>query len=144
MKRMNTMMSTLLGCAMMLGALALPTAALADGKSRMVIQVSENSPANWNLALNNARNIQNDVGKDKVELEIVAFGPGINMLKADAEVANRVTEAVESGIQVLACQNTMRNQKLSKQDMNAQVGYGPAGVVEIMQRQLQGYAYLRP
>jgi len=78
-----------------------------------VIQVSENSPANWNLALNNARNIQNDVGKDKVELEIVAFGPGINMLKADAEVANRVTEAVESGIQVVACQNTMRNQKLS-------------------------------
>ena len=144
MKFKNTMLGILLGGTMMLGALALPMTALADGKARMVIQVSESNPATWNLALNNARNIQNDIGKDKVELEIVAFGPGINMLKADAEVANRVTEAVESGIQVLACQNTMRNQKLSKEDMNAQVGYVPAGVVEIMQRQLQGYAYLRP
>jgi len=144
MKFKNTMLGILLGGTMMLGALALPMTALADGKARMVIQVSESNPATWNLALNNARNIQNDIGKDKVELEIVAFGPGINMLKADAEVANRVTEAVESGIQVLACQNTMRNQKLSKDDMNAQVGYVPAGVVEIMQRQLQGYAYLRP
>ena len=144
MKFKNTMLGILLGGTMMLGALALPMTALADGKARMVIQVSESNPATWNLALNNARNIQNDIGKDKVELEIVAFGPGINMLKADAEVANRVTEAAESGIRVLACQNTMRNQKLSKDDMNAQVGYVPAGVVEIMQRQLQGYAYLRP
>jgi len=144
MKFKNTMLGILLGGTMMLGALALPMTALADGKARMVIQVSESNPATWNLALNNARNIQNDIGKDKVELEIVAFGPGINMLKADAEVANRVTEAAESGIRVLACQNTMRNQKLSKEDMNAQVGYVPAGVVEIMQRQLQGYAYLRP
>jgi len=144
MKFKNTMLGILLGGTMMLGALALPMTALADGKARMVIQVSESNPATWNLALNNARNIQNDIGKDTVELEIVAFGPGINMLKADAEVANRVTEAAESGIRVLACQNTMRNQKLSKEDMNAQVGYVPAGVVEIMQRQLQGYAYLRP
>jgi uncharacterized protein len=143
-KRMNMMMGALLGGAMLLGALALPPAALADEKARMVIQVSESDPATWNLALNNAKNIQKDVGKDKVDLEIVAFGPGIGMLKAESEVANRINEAVDSGVQVMACQNTMRNQKLNKEDMNAKVGYVPSGVVEIMQRQQQGYAYLRP
>jgi intracellular sulfur oxidation DsrE/DsrF family protein len=38
----------------------------------------------------------------------------------------------------------MRGQKLSKDDMNAKIGYVPAGVVEIMQLQQKGYAYLRP
>lgn len=144
MKRMNTLLGALLGGAMMIGALALPATSLAADKSKLVIQVSENDPATWNLALNNAKNIQKDVGKDNVELEIVAFGPGINMLKMESEVAARVSEAVDSGVKVMACQNTMRNQKLNKEDMNAKIGYVPAGVVEIMQRQQQGYAYLRP
>jgi len=144
MKRMNTLLGALLGGAMMIGTLALPATSLAADKSKLVIQVSENDPATWNLALNNAKNIQKDVGKDNVELEIVAFGPGINMLKMESEVAARVNEAVDSGVKVMACQNTMRNQKLNKEDMNAKIGYVPAGVVEIMQRQQQGYAYLRP
>jgi uncharacterized protein len=144
MKRMNTLLGALLGGAMMIGALALPATGLAADKSKLVIQVSENDPATWNLALNNAKNIQKDVGKDNVELEIVVFGPGINMLKAESEVAARVNEAIDSGVQVMACQNTMRSQKLNKEDMNAKVGYVPSGVVEIMQRQQKGYAYLRP
>lgn len=118
--------------------------AQAADKARMVIQVSENNTAIWNLALNNAKNIQKDLGKDNVVLEIVAFGPGINMLKADSEVGNRIAEADESGVGVMACENTMRNQKLNKQDMLASVRYVPSGVVNILQRQQQGYAYLRP
>jgi hypothetical protein len=144
MKHKNKMMGVFLGAAVMLGTLSLPASSLAADKSRMVIQVSDNNAATWNLALNNVKNIQKDVGKDSVELEIVAFGPGINMLKADSEVANRIDEAIEAGVQVLACQNTMRNQKLSKEDMNDKVNYVPSGVVEILRRQEQGYAYLRP
>lgn len=144
MKCMNKMMGALLGGAMMLGALALPAVSHAADKARLVIQVSVNDPATWNLALNNAKNVQKELGKDNVELEIVAFGPGINMLKADSEVATRIDEAADSGVQVMACQNTMRGQKLSKEDMNAKVGYVPSGVVEIMRRQQGGYAYLRP
>jgi hypothetical protein len=144
MQYMNKMMGALLAGVMMLGALALPAPALAADRSKVVIQVSTNDPANWNLALNNAQNIQKDLGKNNVDIEIVAFGPGINMLKAESEVANRVVEAVDSGMQVMACQNTMRSQKLNKDDMNSKVGYVPAGVVEIIQRQQQGYAYLRP
>ena len=144
MKYMKRMLGALLGGAIMLGALALPAVSLAADKSKVVIQVSVNDPATWNLALNNAKNIQKDVGKDNVDIEIVSFGPGIAMLKAESEVANRINEAVDSGVQVLACQNTMRGQNLNKEDMNGKVGYVPSGVVEIMRRQQQGYAYLRP
>lgn len=144
MKSMNKMLGALLGGAMMLGALALPATGLAADKGRLVVQVSDSNPATWNLALNNVKNVQKDLGKDNVDVEIVAYGPGIGMLKADSEVASRVGEAVDSGVKVVACENTMRGQKLSKDDMNAKIGYVPAGVVEIMQLQQKGYAYLRP
>ncbi len=144
MKQVKTTLGALLGGMLLLGAVAMPAIGHAEDKAKMVIQVSDNDPAKWNLALNNAKNIQKDIGKDKVDLEIVAYGPGIGMLKAESEVANRIQEAADSGVQVMACENTMRNQKLSKTDMNAKVGYVSSGVVEIMQKQQQGYTYLRP
>ena len=112
--------------------------------SKVVIQVSDGDQAKWNLALNNARNIQADLGAANVDIEIVAYGPGIGMLKLDSPVANRVDEANAAGVKVLACENTMKGQKLVRSDMLGTVGYVNAGVVEIMQRQQQGWAYIRP
>jgi len=112
--------------------------------NKVVMQVSDGEAAKWNLALNNARNLQADLGAKNVEIEIVAYGPGIGMLKADSVVGNRIGEALSSGVKVVACENTMRGQKLAKQDMLDGIGYVGAGVVEIMQRQQQGWAYLRP
>jgi intracellular sulfur oxidation DsrE/DsrF family protein len=116
----------------------------AASRPRVVMQVSDNDPSKWNLALNNAKNIQADLGASNVDIEIVAYGPGINMLKADSVVGNRVDEALGSGVAVVACENTMRNQKLAKGDMLPKVGYVNAGVVELMQKQQQGWAYIRP
>jgi len=38
----------------------------------------------------------------------------------------------------------MRNQKLAREDMLPKVDYVMAGVVELMQKQQQGWAYIRP
>ena len=113
-------------------------------KAGIVIQMSDNDPAKWNLALNNAKNLQDDVGAAHVDIEIVAYGPGINMLKMDSPVGARIAEAGKANIKVLACENTMRGQKLTKDDMLAGIAYVPAGVSEIMKKQNEGWAYLRP
>ncbi len=113
-------------------------------RARVVIQVSDNDPAKWNLALNNAKNIQTDLGAPNVDIEIVAYGPGIGMLKMDSPVGGRIDEASAAGVKVLACENTMRGQKLTRTDMLNGIGYVPAGVVELMTRQQQGWAYIRP
>ena len=124
----------------------LPAAAQqpAGAKSKLVMQVSDGDAAKWNLALNNAKNVQVDLGATNVDIEIVAYGPGIGMLKTDSVVGNRVGEAMASGVKVVACENTMHGQKLTKADMLTGIGYAPAGVVEIMQKQQQGWAYIRP
>ena len=132
---------------MVIGFLAsLPTDAQqpAPTRPKVVLQVSDADSAKWTLALNNAKNIQTDLGAGSVDVEIVAYGPGIAMLKADSVVGNRIDEALTAGVKVVACENTMRAQKLSQADMLGKIGYVPAGVVEIMQRQQQGWAYIRP
>jgi intracellular sulfur oxidation DsrE/DsrF family protein len=113
-------------------------------KNRLVIQVSDADPKKWGLALNNARNVQTDLGEENVEIEIVVYGPGIGMLKKDSEVGPRVADARAKGMTVVACENTMHAQKLTYDDMLPTIGYVPAGVVEIMQKQQQGWAYVRP
>jgi uncharacterized protein len=126
-------------------AVAIPAfAQQASVRPRVVMQVSDNDPGKWNLALNNAKNVQADLGASNVDIEIVAYGPGINMLKADSVVGNRVAEAMATGVKVVACENTMQNQKIAKDDMLPKIDYVMAGVVELMQKQQQGWAYIRP
>jgi uncharacterized protein len=142
MKRRTLALALAFGATALLGTGCAYTPA--RQKTQVVLQVSDPDPAKWNLALNNARNAQVDLGADKVDIEIVAYGPGINMLKFDAVTANRVGEAVKNGVKIVACENTMTAQKIVKADMHPAVSYVPAGVVHIMQRQHQGWAYVRP
>ena len=127
-------------------AALLPAAALAQAsapKNRALFQVTDNDPARWNLVLGNMANLREGVGSEGVEIELVAYGPGLNMLKADSPVKERVAEALKSGVRVNACQNTMRGMKLAPADMLPDIGYVPAGVVEVMKKQQQGWAYIR-
>lgn len=125
----------------------LPAAAAAQSstaKNKLVLQVSDNDSGKWGLALNNARNVQLDLDAENVDIEIVVYGPGISMLKGDSPLAQRISAALKTGIKVVACENTMKGLHLTYADMLPDIGYVPAGVVELMQKQQQGYAYVRP
>jgi intracellular sulfur oxidation DsrE/DsrF family protein len=111
---------------------------------KLVLQVSDSDPAKWNLALNNARNVQEDLGKQSVDVEIVAYGPGLAMLRSDSKVASRLAQALDNNIGLMACENTMRNTKVRKDDMYGGISYVDAGVVHIMKRQREGWSYVRP
>ena len=127
-------------------ALALPQLVVAQSamaKNRALFQVTDNDPARWTLILNNMQNLREGVGGEPVEIELVAYGPGINMLKSDSSVKQRIAEALKSGVKVNACQNTMNGMKLTAPDMLPEIGYVPSGVVEVMRKQQQGWAYIR-
>ena len=123
---------------------AAPALAQQKKKQRVIFQVSDNDPAKWNLALNNAKNVQTDLGKDNVQIEIVAYGPGLGMLKSDSKVADRLAGALDDSVGLIACENTMQNTKVSRDDMYGGVAFVQAGVTHIMKRQQEGWAYIRP
>ena len=138
----STLLTLGLTAALLGGPLVAGAAQAADHK--VVFQVSDNDPGKWNLTLNNAFNVQKVLGKGDTDIEIVVYGPGINMLKMDSAVGNRIDQAEKAGIKVVACENTMHAQKLTKEDMLPEIGYVPGGVVEIMKLEGEGWAYIRP
>jgi len=113
-------------------------------RNKVIFSVTDNDKGKWNLVLNNATAVQKNVGAKDIDVEVVVWGPGINMLKMESVVGNRVDELVEKGIKVVACETTMHDLKLTPQDMLPSIGYVPGGVIELMQRQQQGWAYVRP
>ncbi len=116
----------------------------AAGKQRVIFQVSDNDPGKWTLALNNAKNVQVDLGKDNVQVEIVAYGPGLSMLKSESPVAGRLAAALDDSVGLIACENTMHNTKVTRDEMYDGIAYVQAGVTHIMKRQQEGWAYIRP
>jgi intracellular sulfur oxidation DsrE/DsrF family protein len=111
---------------------------------RLVFHVSENNPQQWQLTLNNAFAFQKNVGKDNAQIEIVAIGPGLNMLKAESKAADRITQALDRNIDVVACGETMQATHVTAADLIGGVRVVPGGLIEIVQRQQAGWSYIRP
>ena len=134
-------------------SIALASSALAaDGKThRVAIQVDQNDPAIMNMVLNNATNVieyYRGKGED-VDVEIVAYGPGMHMLRADTSpVADRIKRLKEMGkVQFSACNNTKQNMEKTEGDAISIIPEAtvvPAGVVRLMELQEQGWSYVRP
>jgi len=131
------------GALALLGAGAASGAKPANKKHRVVFQVSDSEPKRWMLTLSNIRNVQQEFGARNVTIALVAFGPGIDMLKFESEMGNLVQEAMKGGVTVAACTNTMDSAGLTPDDMLPGVTYVKAGVADIILRQEQGYAYIR-
>jgi intracellular sulfur oxidation DsrE/DsrF family protein len=129
--------------------------AAADGKThRVTIQVDQNDPQVMNMALNNATNVIEyyRARNEDVELDIVAYGPGLHMLRADTSpVQDRIKHlkdiASPGKIQFSACNNT--KQGMEKTEGHAisvlpEASIVPSGVVRLMELQEQGWSYVRP
>lgn len=119
----------------------------AGAKHRVVIQVSDDNPKVHKLALNNAENLQQALGAENVEVEIVAYGPGLSIMTDKNPDSMRVTQLSMMGITFSACNNTMK--KVTKATGKEPklidgVRVVPAGVLRVIELQQQGWSYVRP
>lgn len=115
-----------------------------NASHKVVFQVSDDDSRKWNLTLVNAMNVIAELGRRDVAMEIVVYGPAIDMLKIESEVAPRVDEAIASGVNVVACENTMRGMHITAEDMLPGIRYTRSGVAYLIKKQKAGYAYIRP
>lgn len=135
----------------LLGLAAAP--ALAEGKTHHIaIQVDQNDPHTMNLALNNAENVESYYKSkgDSVEIELVAYGPGLNMLvDGKSPVAARIAQMALAmdHMTFSACNNTLT--KMEKKaghpiKLLSEARIVPAGVVRLSELQEDGWSYVRP
>ena len=119
---------------------------------RLILQVNSNEPAMMNLALNNATNVAQyyqDLG-EKVNIDIVTFGPGLHMLRDDTSpVKGRIKALSESqpSISFEACGNTRENMGRAEGKeipLISEAKVVKSGVVRVMELQEQGWTYVKP
>jgi uncharacterized protein len=119
---------------------------------RLAVQVDVNDPALMNLALNNVSNAAQhyrELGQ-KVEIEVVAFGPGLHMLREDTSPVKARIKSMREAMPQLAfaaCGNTREN--MTKAEMKdvpliPEAKVVKAGVVRLIELQEKGWSYLRP
>jgi intracellular sulfur oxidation DsrE/DsrF family protein len=119
---------------------------------RLAVQVDVNDPAIMNLALNNVSNVAQNYSEigQKVEIEVVAFGPGLHMLRDDTSpVKARIKSMSETmpSLTFSACGNTRENMtKVEAKEISliSQAQVTRSGVVRLLELQERGWSYLRP
>lgn len=140
--------------ALAVSALVLATQlAHAAGKTHHVaMHIDENDPALMNLVLNNAANVTSYYKSqgDEVIVEIVAYGPGLNMfIPGKSPVEQRISAmALEMpNVSYAACGNTLKkmSEKAGKDvQVMTESHVVTSGVVRLIELQEDGYAYVRP
>lgn len=133
--------------------LASAVGAMAEGATHHVaIHVDQNDAKVMNMALNNAQNITKyyESNGDTVVIEMVTYGPGLNMLiEGKSPVADRISAmSLElENLSFAACANTMNKMEAKtgkKVPIMDEATVVPSGVVRLIQLQEDGYAYVRP
>jgi intracellular sulfur oxidation DsrE/DsrF family protein len=119
---------------------------------KVAIHVDDNDPKRMNMALNNAQNISKyyESRGEKVQIEIVAYGPGLIMLREDKSPVKERIAAMSlemDNLSFAAFGNTQANMK-KKEGMDipiiSEATIVPSGVVRLMQLQEEGWSYIRP
>jgi len=115
---------------------------------KLVIQVSTDDARTQRIAINNAVNVMKAYGPGNVDVEIVAYGPGLSLLTKKSKQAGRIKDlALNDEITFSACNNTMKKitKKTGKRPkLISGVKVVPAGVTRIIELQEKGYSYIRP
>lgn len=131
---------------------AQPAAAGETKVHKLAIHVDQNDPKVMNLALNNAQNVSKyyESKGEKVEIEIVTYGPGLHMLRADTSPVKQriaVLGLEMENLQFSACGVT-RGKMAKKEGMEipllSEATPVPSGVVRLIELQEDGWSYVRP
>ena len=117
-------------------------------EAHIVLQLSDGEEAVQSRVLSVASNLLKFYGgPDLVDLEIVAFGPGISLLFADSSQQQRISSLAANGVRFVACMNTVDTIERTsgkRPQLNPLAIPVQAGVAHIVQRSTQGFVVVRP
>lgn len=131
---------------------AFPALAQDDDKpfaeARIVLQIADGDAESQTRVLSVANNlIKHYGGPDFVDIEIVAYGPGISLLYTDYPDGERISSLLANGVRFVACGNTLDT-------IERQTGKRPevipaairvqTGIARIVERAQQGFVVIRP
>ena len=111
-------------------------------KHRIVIQFNDPDSVSQVRTLMQVANVRK-IWAD-AEIEVVCLGGGLDLLMTkNSKASNMVAEWSGKGVIFAACNNTMMNRKVTKEDLLPEAVVVPAAVIELATRQEEGWSYFR-
>ncbi|AGA33677.1 hypothetical protein TVNIR_2016 [Thioalkalivibrio nitratireducens DSM 14787] len=115
---------------------------------RVALQLSDHDPIRQSMVLSVANNLVNHYGADHVDVEVVAFGPGLTLLRDTSQFAQRVTALSESqGVRFSYCEITvdsMEQREGQRPRLLPVAQATPSGAVRIIDLVAEGYTHIAP
>lgn len=110
----------------------------------MLFHVSDNET--WPKALKNITNFLKDVGPQGAEVEVVANAAAVSAYynQEKAELTDQMARLFDQGVKFTACRNALNAQGLNENQKPSYVEVIPAGITEIVKKQGEGFAYIKP
>jgi uncharacterized protein len=110
---------------------------------KMVMQLASNDTMVWKGLMNNLRNLKEGWG-DSLQLEVVAHGPGIELLmQQKTNQLENIRKMKAKGIIFYACENTMKEKKIPVEAIIPEANFVRMGIGHIVVRQEQGWSYIK-
>lgn len=108
----------------------------------VVVQANGNDAADFKRALILASNMHEVLTKAK--FEIVVYGPSVKLLTAFSDEVPLIQKVQSEGIKVIACGRSLKSEHLKDSDLASNITVVPFGAVHIVNRQKQGWQYIKP
>ncbi|TPG71915.1 DsrE family protein [Hymenobacter nivis] len=110
-----------------------------------VYQLDSDDPKLIQQTLRNLSNALEDTRlKGKITIELVAFANGTAVFRKDQPYEAQLTALKQKGVILAQCLNTIRERKISKDELLPIISYVPSGNGELIIRQAQGWALVHP
>lgn len=111
-------------------------------KHKVVIQLTSSDTLVHKSLIKQIRNVQ--AAAPNTKIEVVCHNNGITFLQtAVSKQCTGIEECKQSGVDFVACENTMRERKIKREELVAACRTVPAGLVEIISKQEKGWAYVK-
>ncbi len=116
---------------------------------KVVMQISQGSPARWSLALGNAAKVVQIMSAHGInyKIDVVAYGPGLKVfIKKDDKKLYPLLQSLSTyGVNLVACHMTMLVMHIKEKQLFPFVNVVyPGAVAYIIKKEMQGYAYVKP
>jgi len=116
-----------------------------DNPRKIVFSIDTLDDKEVNHVISTVNNVIKFYRPENTEVVVVVYSQGVKILRKDSDIhtRKRIEALMTYDIEFVACENSLRTLGITRKELMDDLSYGTAGIVEIIERQLQGFTYIK-
>ncbi len=113
---------------------------------KAVLHVDRENQGNLLTAMNNIQNLFAQVGAENASVCVVANGTAVNLFQRERPepYSEDIEKLAGLGVRFLLCRNSLKGMDIPESSLLDACTVVPAGILELVKLQMEGYAYVKP